>query len=76
MKGHLSTEDVPNSAFQITNPELYKRIWDTSDLIFPPYGGDGQDGSFIAATNLLITPNQTRGVCAEVGIIYRQKFLK
>ncbi|XP_021949297.1 P2X purinoceptor 4 [Folsomia candida] len=65
VKGHLSTEDIPDSAFKISNPELYRRIWDTSDLVFPPYGGDGQDGSFIAVTNLLITPNQTRGVCAE-----------
>ena len=43
-------------------PEIYKRIWDTSDLIVPPSEND----AFFITTNIIITPNQTRGTCGEV----------
>jgi hypothetical protein len=66
VKGVVSTEDVPDSEFKVSDPRIYKRVWDTSDLIFPPYGGDGNEGSFIAVTNLLITSNQSKGICPEV----------
>ena len=65
-KGELTTEDIPDSEFQVSNPELYKRIYDVSDLIFPPYD---IGTSFIAVTNLHITPNQTRGFCPEVSFL-------
>lgn len=43
-------------------PDLYHRIWDTSDLIVPPSEND----AFFITTNVVITPNQTRGTCSEV----------
>lgn len=43
-------------------PEIYKRIWDTSDLIVPPSEND----AFFVTTNIIITPNQTRRTCSEV----------
>ncbi|KAK4019347.1 hypothetical protein OUZ56_001370 [Daphnia magna] len=42
-------------------PEIYKRIWDTSDLIVPPSEND----AFFVTTNIIITPNQTRRTCSE-----------
>jgi len=57
VKGVLDTEDLDDSLFQVEDFKNYKRVWDTADVIFPPYGGDGQDGGFIAITNLLITTN-------------------
>ena len=50
------------SAYNI--PEIYQRIWDTSDLIVPPSEND----AFFITTNVVITPTQTRGVCGEVCI--------
>lgn len=56
---------VKGVAFTNTNPnipDIYKRIWDTSDLIVPPSEND----AFFITTNIIITPNQTRGACSEV----------
>ncbi len=68
VKGHLTTEDLEDTQFSTsvdkTSYNLYKRSWDAEDLIHPPFGDT--DGSFLAVTNLLITPNQTRKICPEV----------
>jgi P2X purinoceptor 4 len=56
---------VKGVAFTNTNkniPDIYRRIWDTSDLIVPPSEND----AFFITTNIIITPNQTRGACSEV----------
>ena len=56
---------VKGVAFTNTNPnipDIYKRIWDTSDLIVPPSEND----AFFITTNIIITPNQSRGACSEV----------
>nr|CAH0108652.1 unnamed protein product [Daphnia galeata] len=55
---------VKGVAFTNTNPnipDIYKRIWDTSDLIVPPSEND----AFFITTNIIITPNQSRGACSE-----------
>lgn len=65
VKGVVSTEDIPDSDFLVQDPGIYKRIWDISDIVVPSYGGDGQDGSFVVFTNLIVTPSQSRGVCQE-----------
>ena len=36
---------------------LYNRIWDEADYVIPP----ADNGAFFVATNVVITPNQTRG---------------
>lgn len=46
---------------------LYNRIWDPTDYVIPTSGGEY--GGFFITTNVVITPNQTRGVCAEVSVM-------
>jgi hypothetical protein len=36
---------------------LYTRVWDEADYVIPP----AENGAFFVATNVVITPNQTRG---------------
>ena len=36
---------------------MYTRIWDVADYVIPP----AENGAFFVATNVIITPNQTRG---------------
>lgn len=43
-------------------PNNYKRVWDVSDLVVPA----SENEAVFLTTNLVITPNQTRGVCSEV----------
>ena len=45
-------------------PELYRRIWDPSDYVSPDSGLE--HGGFFIMTNVVVTPNQTRGICPEV----------
>ncbi len=40
---------------------LYNRIWDVTDIIVPPV----ENNAFFITTNIVITPNQARGECAE-----------
>ena len=44
-----------------TNAALYTRVWDVADYVVPP----AENGAFFVATNVIITPNQTRGFCPE-----------
>ena len=41
---------------------LYERVWDEADYVVPP----AENGAFFVTTNVVITPNQTRGLCPEV----------
>jgi len=43
------------------DPSLYTRVWDVADYVVPP----AENGAFFVATNVIITANQTRGVCPE-----------
>eukprot|EP00095_Tigriopus_kingsejongensis_P001162 maker-scaffold350_size199587-snap-gene-0.24 protein:Tk01162 transcript:maker-scaffold350_size199587-snap-gene-0.24-mRNA-1 annotation:"hypothetical protein DAPPUDRAFT_206200" len=49
-------EKIPNYLH-----EMYERIWDEADYVVPP----AENGAFFVMTNMVITPNQTRGVCTE-----------
>ena len=40
---------------------LYNRIWDVTDYVVPP----SENGAVFVTTNVIITPNQTRGTCPE-----------
>ena len=40
---------------------LYRRIWDEADYVVPPQ----QTNAFFVTTNVIITPNQSLGRCAE-----------
>ena len=40
---------------------LYRRIWDATDYVVPPT----ENNAFFVTTNVIITPNQTQGSCAE-----------
>lgn len=65
VKGFATTEDLSDDELAVDNPSLYRRVWDPPDLIFPSHGGEGEAGSFLIVTNVIITPNQTRGLCEE-----------
>lgn len=66
VKGYASTENISDEELGVENPSLYRRIWDPADIVYPAQGGEGETGSFTIVTNLIITPNQTLGICAEV----------
>ena len=40
---------------------LYERVWDEADYVVPP----AENGAFFVTTNVVITPKQTLGHCAE-----------
>ena len=42
--------------------DLYTRVWDEADYVVPP----AENGAFFVATNVIITPNQTRGEKFEI----------
>lgn len=65
MKGVASTQNLTDSELSITNPHLYRRTWDPSDLVYPAQGGEGEEGSFSIVTNLVITANQITSTCAD-----------
>jgi len=65
VKGVLRTT-FSDKELGIPNPEFYRRVWDAADIVIPSFGGEF--GGFFVLTNVIITPNQTRGVCAEVSI--------
>lgn len=70
VKGFASTEHHSFEELGITpvdQSRLYRRTWDFADLVSPPFGGEAQFTGFTIATNFVITANQTRGLCAEVG---------
>ena len=46
---------------QVLSAALYTRVWDVADYVVPP----AENGAFFVATNVIITPNQTRGFCPE-----------
>ena len=37
--------------------DVYSRVWDVADYVVPP----AENGAFFVATNVIVTPNQTRG---------------
>lgn len=63
VKGVLKTAFL-DKELGLPNADLYNRIWDASDLVIPSNGEES--GGFFILTDLVITPNQTRGVCPEV----------
>lgn len=65
VKGFASTENLTDQELAMQNPEAYRRIWDPNDIVYPSTGGEGETGSFAIVTNVLITPNQTLGTCAD-----------
>lgn len=67
-KGYQDTDTVISSVITkvkgvaLTNTtEVGLRVWDEADYIVPPQ----EENSFFVLTNLIITPNQTQGRCAE-----------
>lgn len=50
-----------DSQFLVPHPEVYRKVWDVADYVVPPQ----ENGAFFVATNVVITPNQTQGVCPE-----------
>jgi len=63
VKGVISTEDYTDEELGIPEPALYRRVWDTEDLM--RYYGDG----FFITSNVIITANQTRGRCGQVTVL-------
>jgi len=65
VKGNLLT-DFTDEELEDVRPEwrsLYSRVWDETDFVVPPV----ENNAFFVMTNLVITPNQTRSECPEVG---------
>lgn len=42
-------------------PEVYRRVWDTSDYVVPPQ----ESNAFFVMTNAIITPGQQINICPE-----------
>lgn len=65
VKGTLFTGNISSGELGISPnfSHLYQRIWDPTDYVIPASGGD--QGGFFILTNVVITPNQSRGVCPE-----------
>jgi len=64
VKGNIITNFTDEELVNV-KPEwrhLYKRVWDITDLAVPPV----ENSAFFVTTNLVITPNQTRGECPEL----------
>ncbi|XP_054168139.1 P2X purinoceptor 4-like [Oppia nitens] len=64
VKGVLSTRNLTQNDFNdnyIEDMDLYVRIWDTTDLVVPA----SENGAFFVTTNMILTPNQSLGVCPE-----------
>lgn len=70
MKGVLKTT-YTDKELDVPSPELYRRVWDASDIAVPSHGEES--GGFFILTNLVITANQTRDKCAEVR--FYEKFM-
>ncbi|RDD40737.1 P2X purinoceptor 4 [Trichoplax sp. H2] len=47
--------------FSQSDPSIGTRIWDTADYVVP---AEENDATFVI-TNMIITPNQTNGICSE-----------
>jgi len=65
VKGNVLT-DFTDDELENVRPEwryLYRRVWDVTDFVVPPI----ENNAFFVMTNVVITPNQTRGECPEVG---------
>lgn len=60
LKG-VAYPNFTDDQFQVPFPHAYKHIWDVADFVVPPQ----ENGAFFVATNVIITPNQTQGICAE-----------
>ena len=50
--------------------EVYSRVWDVADYVVPP----AENGAFFVATNVIVTPNQTRGKVSSSNRMYTTPF--
>ena len=59
MKGNIKTNFSSTELVGVKEEwkPLYSRVWDVTDLVVPPV----ENKAFFITTNLVITPNQTRG---------------
>ena len=64
MKGNIKTNFSSSELVGVKEEwkPLYSRVWDVTDLVVPPV----ENKAFFITTNLVITPNQTRGQCSEL----------
>ena len=65
VKGNVLTNFTDDELMNV-RPEwrdLYRRVWDVTDFVVPPI----ENNAFFVMTNMVITPNQTRAECPEVG---------
>ena len=64
MKGNIKTNFSSTELVGVKEEwkPLYSRVWDVTDLVVPPV----ENKAFFITTNLVITPNQTRGECSEL----------
>ncbi|XP_015906759.2 P2X purinoceptor 4 [Parasteatoda tepidariorum] len=45
----------------VPNTNVYRRLWDTADYVVPA----SENNAFFVITNVVITSNQTQGICPE-----------
>lgn len=64
VKGFASTENLTDNEIAMPNAQAYRQIWDPTGIVYPASGGEGETGSFVIVTNLIVTPNQTLSKCA------------
>ena len=57
LRENLDFPEMLQKSFITSSPGLYSRIWDEADYVIPP----AENGALFVTTNVVITPNQTRG---------------
>lgn len=61
----ISVTNFSKDQFQpqvpLDHQHLYNRVWDVTEYVVPP----SENEAFFVTTNVVITPNQTLGVCDE-----------
>ncbi|XP_033123168.1 P2X purinoceptor 4-like isoform X2 [Anneissia japonica] len=66
LKGVAYTNITNHPNLNIEDVTPYNRIWDPVDYVIPPM----MDNAFFVMTNMVITPEQSRGRCAEDPLMY------
>ncbi|XP_039628057.1 P2X purinoceptor 4b isoform X3 [Polypterus senegalus] len=58
----ISSVTTKVKGITVTNDSMGVRIWDVADYIIPPQ----EETSFFVMTNMIVTPDQEQGHCAEM----------
>ncbi|GAB6030030.1 hypothetical protein CHUAL_005717 [Chamberlinius hualienensis] len=60
LKG-VAVPNFTNDQLKVPYNDAYKKVFDVADYVVPPQ----ENGAFFVMTNMVITPNQSQGICPE-----------